>query len=596
MLYPNLNELSQSKKTTSVFYGYNHNLKIKDGEFWHTENLTTDYYPVLSSRDKRGIVKTLENPRGIAGGTAIAYIDGSSIFYNNTDITSYLTAKNISISPLTNKQLVIMGAYLCIFPDKLYINTKDFTDCGLMENIVSIDASTNNITLSICDIDGASIDIQYSQSTEPAAPDNGDYWIDTSGETHILRRYSGTQGAWSTISSVYVKIAALNIGKGFSKYDGVSISGLSAGAAATLEQTAGFNTSCIIYACDTNYIVIAGLIDNTVVQTTGTVVIKRSLPELDFVIECQNRLWGCKYGTDQNGIAINEIYCCKLGDFKNWNSFLGISTDSYAASVGTDGEWTGAIAYQGYPLFFKENYIHKVYISSSGAHKINVSEIQGVSSGCFASLQNINGTLFYKSVHGIAAYDGSSYNDISYAFGDLKYRDAVAGSSGDKYYISMKDDCNSWHLFVYDVRAGLWIREDNSHIFGFAASGEELFFIDADSKELIAAKGSAGAAEEAFNWEAVSGIFGYEYPDKKYISRFDFRIEIAWNAYMQLFIQYDSDGIWRESGTIQGRGTKRTIVFPVRPRRCDHLQIKIAGLGEIKIFNVAKIIECGSDI
>ena len=56
---------------------------------------------------------------------------------------------------------------------------------------------------------------------------------------------------------------------------------------------------------------------------------------------------------------VNELYACKLGDFKNWNCFLGISTDSYVASVGTDGPWTGAVTYLGNPIFFKETCLHK---------------------------------------------------------------------------------------------------------------------------------------------------------------------------------------------------------------------------------------------
>ena len=74
-----------------------------------------------------------------------------------------------------------------------------------------------------------------------------------------------------------------------------------------------------------------------------------------------------------DGKAVNELYCCALGDFKNWNRFLGISTDAWAASVGSDGAWTGAANYLGYPTFFKEHVIHRIAISSSGAPSAPVS-------------------------------------------------------------------------------------------------------------------------------------------------------------------------------------------------------------------------------
>ena len=78
----------------------------------------------------------------------------------------------------------------------------------------------------------------------------------------------------------------------------------------------------VIYAIgggagELDYIVVAGLLDRAVTQTEGTVKLARRVPDLDYVIECKNRLWGCRYGTSE-GKNLNEIYCSALGDFKNW--------------------------------------------------------------------------------------------------------------------------------------------------------------------------------------------------------------------------------------------------------------------------------------
>lgn len=37
-----------------TFLGYNHNLRIADGEFYDMKNLTGDHYPVLTPRKARG--------------------------------------------------------------------------------------------------------------------------------------------------------------------------------------------------------------------------------------------------------------------------------------------------------------------------------------------------------------------------------------------------------------------------------------------------------------------------------------------------------------------------------------------------------------
>jgi hypothetical protein len=130
-----------------------------------------------------------------------------------------------------------------------------------------------------------------------------------------------------------------------------------------------------------------------------TVTVERKVPDMAFITECNNRLWGCS--TDGH-----EIYCCKLGDVKNWNCFRGTSTDSWAATVGSDGKWTGAITYLGYPMFFKEDGLIKISVSGSGAHQTKETVCRGVQSGSDRSLAIINETLFYKSRSAICAYDG----------------------------------------------------------------------------------------------------------------------------------------------------------------------------------------------
>ena len=63
---------------------------------------------------------------------------------------------------------------------------------------------------------------------------------------------------------------------------------------------------------------------------------------------------------------------------------------------------------------------------------------------------------------------------------------------------------------------------------------------------------------------------------------------------LRLYIRYDSEGFWEESGVIFEHITG-TVTVPVRPRRCDHLQIKLQGTGNIRIFSLARILEVGSD-
>lgn len=105
---------------------------------------------------------------------------------------------------------------------------------------------------------------------------------------------------------------------------------------------------------------------------------------------------------------------------------MGLSTDSWTASVGSDGPWTGAVNYLGYPTFFKEDRIHRVSISAYGAHQINETACRGVQKGSGKSLVVVNETLLYKSRSDICAYQGGFPSSISDALGEELYSDAAA--------------------------------------------------------------------------------------------------------------------------------------------------------------------------
>ena len=123
-MLPELTNISTSRVQTDRFLGYNANLRCNDGEFSDMGNMTSEHYPILSPRGKRGIVAQADNPQGIISKDALAYVDGTNIIYGDYTINMGLST-NEEDCP---KQLVSMGAYLLIFPDKKYLNTADITD------------------------------------------------------------------------------------------------------------------------------------------------------------------------------------------------------------------------------------------------------------------------------------------------------------------------------------------------------------------------------------------------------------------------------------------------------------------------------------
>ena len=585
MKYPALYELQTSRKMIDVFRGYNHNLRIGDGEFYDMTNLTSAHYPTLSPRPARGVYAVPTVPQGMIAKDILYYVDGGDLIVNQDRISMGLTVDMDDNGKVIPKNLISMGAYVIIMPDKKYINTADYSDHGSIEATVT---TTTDVTFSICKIDGEAYGNMAIQATAPTNPQNMALWLDTSTVPNALKQYSATSAMWVSIASTYIKISCPGIGIPFSEGDGVTISGV---ADASLTD---LNNTMVIQAKGDGYIVVTGILDHVVTQATP-ITIKRQMPNMDFIIESENRLWGCRYGADINGNMVNELYASKLGDFKNWNCFMGISTDSYAVTVGTDGPFTGAIAHLGYPLFFKETCVHKVYGKYPAQYSIDTTTCRGVQNGCSRSLAIVNETLYYKARSAVCAYDGSLPVEISAALGDEVYSNAVAGYLGNKYYISMRSGDGKYHLFVYDTLKGMWHREDNTQVMQFCNSRGELYYIDYSNMQIKTVNGTGTRDTFPIKWEAVTGIIGTDSPDKKYISRLDVRMHIPVSSRVMFFIEYDSDGQWQYLFAMTGN-TLKSFPVPIKPLRCDHLRLKIVGEGEAKIFSICQTTEQGSDL
>lgn len=576
-----MNELPTARTMIDVFGGYNHNLRCGEGEFYEMKNLSSDDYPVLSPRRKRGTYETPEHPRGLLERDQLCYVDGSNIVIGEDRVDMSLTDDY--------KTLISMGAYIIILPDKKYINTTNHEDRGEIDVSVK---SGNNVSFALCTPDGGEYkNIKY-QSTEPENPTNLHYWLDTSKTEPVLKQYSSALDTWVEITETFIKIFSADSGidKHFEVGDGVTISGVILPIVEYLNKK-----PMTIKAKGDNYIVVAGML-SALTDQNEPITIERKMPTMDFIVESKNRLWGCRYGKALNGEIVNEIYASKLGDFKNWNSFDGISTDSYAATVGTDGEFTGAVTLGGYPIFFKENHMHKVYGDFPSQYRIQDTSCRGVQVGCSKSLAIVNEVLYYKSRNAVCAYDGSLPQEVSFALGSVPYKNAVAGALGNKYYISMEDNDSMWHLFVFDTLKGLWHREDDTQASVFSAYKGDLYFIDYKDNQIKTVRGTVGIHEhEEVRWSATTGIIGTDSPDKKYISRLDIRMWMKVGTRVMFYVEYDSSGEWEHMFTMSG-WNMRSFTVPVRPKRCDHMRLRIEGDGEAKIFSICKTIEQGSEL
>ena len=602
--YPFIDVPDASRDFQENFAGYNHNLRISDSEFYDMKNMTGDYYPVLSPRKKRQIVSQMTNPQAIFCKDALCYIDNNELYVNGFLIEDFGATHG---SNDCNYTMVGMGAFLLVFEQTnkgldhgWYLNTVDFSDNGFIDLVKTLNFQDGQgLHFYLCGKDGAAYENVTASDTAPTNPTNGQKWLDTSGDTHYLKVYAATTSMWTTVLTTYVKLTHPGIASGFKEGDAIDISGLKrlGGGDKLKKQIEFLNSSAIIQSLDEKdkgWIVITGIIDQTGQQnTTKEVTISRQAPYLDYICESNNRLWGCRYGLNRKEEVVNEIYACKQGDFKNWFCYAGISTDSYAASVGTDGVWTGAVHYGSSVLFFKENCIHKLFGNMPADYQLIELKLRGVQNGSELSIVNVNEILIYKTATEIVCYDGSLPVSISYPLGEVHYQNAVAGSLGSKYYISMQDSNSEWSLFVYDMSTQMWHKEDDLHVRQFCKVGSQLFAIDDDDR-LIEISASTNL-EPDFEWYAETGFIGYSYSDNKYVGRITVRLSKPQTSKVRLLICYDNSDQWETVSNLNGVGT-RSFSLPILPRRCDRFRVRIEGKGDCKIYSISKALEIGSDI
>jgi hypothetical protein len=216
----------------------------------------------------------------------------------------------------------------------------------------------------------------------------------------------------------------------------------------------------------------------------------------------------------------------------------------------------------------------------------------GVQAGCENSLCLLNGILYYKSRNGVMAYDSGVPECISHDLGDDVFREAAAGTDGVKYYISMqKQKDESWHLFVFDPRSGMWHREDETHAQQFAYCKGELTYIDAATSKIMS---TSGGTDEVIHWYAQLGEFTEYSDDKKIYSKVKARMKLDAGARVTVSVSTDG-GAFIPVSTVYAQN-ERVVYVPIVPIRCDRFSIRLDGVGGCKVESIVREYTQGSEV
>ena len=504
------------------------------------------------------------------------------------------------------RSLVFLGGWVCVFPDGKYANTVKLRQDQPLEQGVdygdmggSYTCRSGNAVFQPCGPDGSARSVVRSET----APDGG-FWIDASEPEPVLKVWSESQGLWTAAAS-YVKCAMPGIAKELRAGDGVELrcslprnepasdplrrlwSGTHLLSAAFHDPGSGAHREG-----EDDYVILPGLLDAPCYlplrpEEPYFFSASRPLPEMDFVVEAANRLWGCRCSG-----GVNELYGSKLGDFRNWSVFQGLYTDSYRVTRGHSGPYTGAAVLGGCPLFFRADCLEKIYPSAAGDHGVVTVSLEGVEAGSAASAAVIRDRLYYKAESGLCCYNGTLPVPISRALGSEPWHEAAAGVWRSWYYVSMRGADGSRSLFTYNTETGVWYREDGFSFCAAFSHGDRLYLLPEPGGALLC----VGQAEDAqgVDWWAETGELLPRTALRRRITRLQIGARLAPGAELRAYLSFDG-GPWLRKGSLAG-GALRTLSFPVTPRRCAGVRLRLEGSGDMELRSLSWLTEAGSEI
>ena len=634
MKLPILEPLRQSIEKIDIFGGYNRNARIGENEFHDMERMCGDKFPVLSTSGKYGQFEYFDEETNMNSATTASQIvraetlwfcTGSNVAESNgwvpLDGVNFKRIPHAKFPFATERESVVsMGGYLINGTTRNYASIYDEKDHGSLD----FKLSYNTAAFYPCDSNFKNI---APATSKPSSPTDGEYWLDSSGDEDVLKYYDSASGSWLIAHVSYTALMITDVndvdyyaseelynGEGGSIYIYIRNKD---GTDATIEDeqlkdivsTKEEKRAIIIRGYRNNPsfpfikdIILEAVMFNQVLYYAENydIVVERKSPKMDYVVECNNRLWGCKYGMGENGKIINEIYASKLGDFKNWWVYQGVSTDSYAATIGRGGKFTGACVYKGRPIFFKEDCMIIVYGDYPAQYQLQYVDCLGVRHGSQRSIAVVGDTLFYHSVAGVCAYNGTVPQLISGAFGDVKYRDAVGCGFEDKYYFSAYNVervptgdgkfTQEPVFFCFDTKRGIWYKEGKVYVSAMQSFDGDMYFAE---PWVYTLKSGGEENPNDIEWLLESGNLGTNLDERKYISKVSLRVKTEPSAKINVYVQYDGDGVWRFVQTIASRNLS-AVTFHLPIRRCDHFKIKMVGTGYCEIHSITKYIRQGS--
>ena len=613
MYLPELPALKNSRRQMRVFGGLNETFGCTEAEYRAERNFSSRDFPALSTRVPRRRLRDQESADGMYHLNGFLLIGGGGLTYTPDSGAEPVVRQGVLTEG--KKSLVGIGTRVLIFPDKVAFDTAD----GTLKPLGAAWTSSESVEMTPCDAEGKTYTVSRWGLEEPEDPADGEVFLKVKAESSpwnadgVLEVYSSSLERWTGVTLDYCKTSATGIGADFAVWDTVTVEGTAAAAAGLCEDLDGEK---VLYDAGEDWLMVRitpggehfyGRILQTGTEASWSSLdgksnlsyssdkplrCTRRVPDLDYLTECDNRVWGCS-GSE------NVIYACKLGDPTNWFSYRNTAADSYAVTVGSDGDFTGAATCMGYVLFFKENSLHKLCGTKPSDFQLSSLRCRGVAKHAAGSLCVINETLYYLSPEGVMAWDGSLPVKVSGTLdpsGLTGAQRAAAGWLDGRYYLYLKREEGS-RLLVYDTERGLWHEEDpgGTGELEMLSSGRQLYLWDGAAlwaagparEEDAVLAGDGGEAEAKIPFRLETGEMGLDDSEDKYLAHLVLRLEAQPGTELAVWASCDG-GPWEKLAQAAARTEPKKLRIPLTPRRHDTLRLRLTGAGQMTLRSMSR--------
>lgn len=559
MVLANRAKLQNSRSLVRVFGGLNETYACSEAEYSAGVNFSARDFPALSTRKPRRKLRELTGLNGMYHLNGLLTVCGKDLIYTpDADGANPVTCTEAVTDG--KKALVGIGTKILIFPDKVAFDTAD----GSVSALGAVwQAEGQSVQFAPCDAAGKAYEVSGYGKEEPEKPADGQLFLKVEDEEHpwastsTLEEYSASSGSWTAVPLEYCRITAAGAQRLFAQWDTVTVQGTAAQQAGMWTKLDG---DLVVYDVLENGLRVrvspeGDHVYGTLVQSAESaqwtsldgketrsfavstpVRMERRVPDLDYVTECDNRVWGCSSKE-------NVIYACRLGDPTNWFS------------------------------------------------------CRGVAKNAARSLCVLNETLYYLSPDGVMAWDGSIPTKVSGALdsGRLANVQSAVGSALDgRYYLHVARTAageNTARLLVYDTERALW-SEENVCSYEMTSTGGQLYLWDGQA--LWAADPSREAdwqatdgVEEKLNFELTTGDIGLDGAEDRYLSRLTLRLDAECSSTVEVAASYDG-GPWETVASLTAQDKRRSFDLPFVPRRHGTLRLRLKGRGQITLRSIAK--------